>query len=285
MEFRQLEPRPQLPFANPPYDRWPGKGDESLSEFFRTPEGFIVRFPGFADFALAKGDWSVACTPVPGALSRNLRDLFNNQVVPLILGYKGNLVLHASAVVAKSGVLAFVGPTGRGKSTLAASFAKSGFPFLTDDGLILDRIDGRYLVKPNVPHFRLREDSELALFGGPRSETESAGLNKRRIASSRSIPFQETPVDLRAIYILGTGLAAETQIAPLKPATALSVLMAHSFILDVEDRTRVRAHFGRLAELVRFAPCFALDYPRDYGYLSQVKAAILDHAESGDMAA
>ena len=281
MEFRQLEPRPQRPQPDPPYDRWLTEDGETTAEFYRGPGGFIVRFIDFADFALATGDWSVTCTPVPGAGSKDMRDLFQNQMVPLILGYRGDLVLHASGVAANGGVLAFAGPTGRGKSTLAASFARKGYRFLTDDGLILDRKGEQYLVRPNVPHFRLRDDSEAAIFG---REAEGDDTGKRRIAASHALPFQKTPAPLRAIYLLGDGAASAVEIVELKPSAALSMLIAHSFMLDVDDRPRVRGHFDRLAELACSVPCFTLDFPRDYGYLPETMAAILDHAGLGDLA-
>ena len=256
-------------------------------EFHRTAGGgFVLRFLDFGDFVLdPQSDWSVTGVPLPDVPEQTMRDLYANQVVPLILGYQGGLVLHASCVATAGGALAFVGPTGRGKSTLAASFTRLGYPFLTDDGLILSREGDGYVVRPNVPRFRLRQDSELALFGGPGETEQGEPPRKRHIAARPSLPFQETPVRLHSLFFLGTGAAPSLEIVPMTPAEALSAQMGHSFILDVEDRQRVRAHFERLAELARAAPCFALDYPRDYDYLPNVVAAILDHAGVGGLAA
>jgi hypothetical protein len=45
----------------------------------------------------------------------------------------------------------FAAESGRGKSTLAASFAVNGFRFLTDDGLVLEPAGEGYAVLPSHP--------------------------------------------------------------------------------------------------------------------------------------
>ncbi len=60
----------------------------------------------------------------------------------------------------------FLGESGRGKSTLAASFATSYFRFLTDDGQRLKPTssDGNtYRALPSHPSIRLWADSQQAL--------------------------------------------------------------------------------------------------------------------------
>ena len=80
-----------------------------------------------------------------------------------MLGKQGKLVFHASAIETGSGALVFMGISGRGKSTLAASFATNGFRFLTDDGLTVEEGNSRYQVQPSHPSIRLWQDSQEAL--------------------------------------------------------------------------------------------------------------------------
>ncbi|WP_252258998.1 hypothetical protein [Erythrobacter aurantius] len=58
---------------------------------------------------------------------------------------------------------------------------------------------------------------------------------------------------------------------------ALTTLMPHAFILDVEDKPRLKAHFARMADLTQDIPCFALDFTRDYAELPQVRRAVLEN--------
>jgi hypothetical protein len=64
--------------------------------------------------------------------------------------------------------VAFLGESGRGKSTLAASFATEGTRFLTDDGLLLEWVGGHCMIVPSHPSIRLWEDSQEALISDMR---------------------------------------------------------------------------------------------------------------------
>src|SRR5436190_10425745 len=117
------------------------------------------------------------------------------------MGSNGELVLHASAVVIDGAAIAFLGPTRRGKSTLAAAFAKARYPFLTDDGLILDQDGEDYLVRPRAPVLRLCSDSEVAILQTADLRLDGEDF-KGRVMAGDEIPFQDQPVPLVAIYVL-----------------------------------------------------------------------------------
>jgi hypothetical protein len=68
-------------------------------------------------------------------------------------------------------------------------------------------------------------------------------------------------------------MARDIDIKRLNPAQALVRLLQHAFILDVDDRCGVGAHFERLATLAGRAACFQLDYPRNYDSLPSVLTA------------
>ncbi|MBA3056245.1 MAG: hypothetical protein FP826_15280 [Sphingomonadales bacterium] len=282
LRFVQLAARDPEPLRREPYDRWLTLDGDPTLLFFRDKGGYLLRFLDVADFAIDLAGRIVACTPAPGITDEMVADLYFNQVIPLIMGHDGELVIHASAAAAEGAAIALVGSTGRGKSTLAGAFAQAGYPFLTDDGLILDLVGEGYVVRPRRPILRLRADSETALLALPEAARSAAGeFAKCRIAASAEIPFQIDPVPLSAIYILREPAGREdVAIAPLSPAAALSELIGHSFMLDVEDRPRVRAHFNRLAELAVRADCHTLDYPRRYEALPSVIDAIISHARS-----
>lgn len=280
--FDLLPPQDQQDLPDDPYDRWlTPDGDEAL-QFRRRPSGYHLRFLDVADFAvsLTEAGADVTCLPVPGTPEEILADLHFNQVLPLLMTHDGALVLHASAVRIGDTAVAFLGKSGRGKSTLAAAFAKAGYPFLTDDGLVLEREGSRYRVAPRRPLLRLREDSEEALTGAVLAVRADHDLAKGRVMAGDILPHHDEPLPLAAIMVLvEPGEVAAATIQPMPAAAALSALIDHSFMLDVDDRARVRAHFGRLADLATDCPCFALDYPRDYAELPQVIAAIRAFAE------
>ena len=284
LHFEQTAPCAQAPRPLKPFDRWLSLEGEEMSLFYRESDQYVVRFPDRADFIISLNRQTVTCTPSPGIPDNEIEVLYFNQIIPLVMGCNGDLVLHASAVVIDGRAIAFLGPTRRGKSTLAAAFAKAGHAFLTDDGLILDRDDEDYLVRPRAPSLRLCSDSEAAIL--QTMEVRPGGSHvKGRIVAGDEIRFHGKPVPLAAIYLLPEPQQPDrTEIVRLSRPVALSELLKHSFILDVEDRKRVKDLFYRLASVVKRIDCFALDYPRRYPELPGVIDSLIKHVRRGDQA-
>ncbi|MEP6867917.1 MAG: hypothetical protein ABJA20_05330 [Novosphingobium sp.] len=281
-EFEQFPAREQAPLDALPYDRWLSPDGEVAIEFYRRGSDYVLRFPERADFAIGA---TLTCTPAPDVPQALITALFNNQIIPMIESRSGGLVLHASAVAAAGRALGFLGQSGRGKSTLAASFARAGHPFLTDDGLVLEADGTGYRAKPSLPYIRLWPDSESAVLDGAASDNSSDEDEvKSHVGSSAQVPFQRDPIPLRAIYVLLDGPSDRVRIERMKPAAALSAFMQHAFVLDVEDRPRMRTHFNQMARLAEAVECFTLDYPRRYDDLRGVRDAILTHARTGVLA-
>lgn len=278
--FEQRAAQPQGPLPSTPYDRWPNANGDDALLFCRVPGGFLLRFPDRADFTITIKTGKVTCAPVPDASTQMITALYLNQVLPLMMNHAGTLVLHAAGINDRGRALAFAGPSGRGKSTLAASFAKADYPFLTDDGLILEPADAGYLARPSHASVRLWLDSEAALFN-PKQTAGDEPVEKSRLISGPGLPHQQEPIPLGAIYFLGDDACDTIEIQQLAPQLGLSCLIQHAFLLDVDDRARVRAHFGRLADLSEVVPTFTLNYPRQYSRLHEVIDRVLDHSRQG----
>ena len=220
-ELREEPAREQSPLPESDFARWRSLDGEVLATFHREPDGYLVRFLDRADFSIALEAGVVTCWPVPGS-SRPVRDLYLNQVLPMLQGHGGELVIHASGVAIGGGAVAFVAATGRGKSTLAAAFARAGMPFLSDDGLRLSASGGRYFASPNRPSVRLWRDSEAVVVLGEAAPDETDEDDKSRVEAGERLPFQSEPLPLRAMYFLGPGDAAQPGIAELTAREALA---------------------------------------------------------------
>ena len=117
------------------FHRWSLPDEETWMSFGRVGRDYLLRFTDLADYVIRIEEREIYCYPNPDTPLETIRHLLLDQVIPLVLSSQGKLVLHASAVATPEGAIAFIGSTGRGKSTLAASFTKRGFPLLTDDCL------------------------------------------------------------------------------------------------------------------------------------------------------
>jgi len=275
ISLEQLASRPQEPFAHPPYDQWLTPDGKVSAEFFRTVDGFLVRFPAQVDFAIDPTGQRVICVPTPGMLKDPLNDIYLNSILPILGNYSGELNLHGSATAVANRALAFMGLSRRGKTTLVGACARAGYPFLTEDVLSLKCAGERYWVQPKRPVLRLFPDSAAFLLSG--EGLEPVATEKTAIDASRILPHHFKNVRLARIYILGPGDTDSVVIKRLSKADALTQILQHGFILDVEDRARLRSHFERVARLVETVPCHSLDFPRNYVDLPSVIETIIDH--------
>lgn len=273
--LKQLASRPQEPFAQSPYDQWVTADGKVYAEFFRTSDGFVVRFPGQADFKIDSSGEQVSCVAALGMSPDALNDLYLNSILPILGNHIGKLNLHGSATAVGRQALAFLGLSRRGKTTLVGACARAGYPFLTEDVLSLEYVAGRYWVEPKRPVLRVFPDSAAILLdeAGPRPGV----VKKTALRASQNVPHYSSNLPLAGIYILGPGDAHSVIIKRLSESDALRQLLQHAFILDVEDRVRLRSHFERLADLVGAVPCHFLDYPRNFAALPTVVQNIIAH--------
>lgn len=276
-----LERRPareQQPLNQSPYHRWMAPDGGVWAEFFRLSDKYLLRFRGYADFSVKGDDFGVVVYPVPNLSPGTLEHLYLNQVRPLVLSLQRELVIHASAVRINGAAIAFAGSSGAGKSTLAGSFAMSGHPFLTDDGLVLEDRGGLILAVPSHPSVRLWADSEAALNypNAPRADAVQYSA-KVRIFADDKLAFCSEPCPLQRVYFLGTRLVETVEIRPIVAADAVIEWVSHSFILDIEDRSYLTGHFQQVADLARLPIHFSLDFPRRFDHLALVREAIVNH--------
>lgn len=267
------EAREQSAMAEEPFDRWITAEHDVAAEFYRRgDQRYMLRFPDQADFEIALADGAVHATPEPDLSAAALDTLYRNSVLPIIANHLGGLNLHGSAVASPHGALAFMGLSRRGKTTLAGAFAAAGHPFLTEDTVALELAGGDYLVQPMRPVLRVFGDSAEYLLGEEPGGRDST--SKEEVDASGKLPFAKASAPLRHIFLLGPGDAPEVAITRLSEPEAMAQLMQQAFVLDVEDKPRLRAHFERIANLAGKVPCHALDYPRRYDQLPKVIAAI-----------
>jgi len=275
----------QAPLATPPFHSWTFPDGTLWTEFHRADGGYLLRFPQLADFLVATNARTVSCFPVPDASDGTTQHLYLNQVLPLVLSKLGKQVFHASAVEIGAGAIAFLGESGRGKSTLAAGFAVSGCRFLTDDGLVLEPNSKGFEALPSHPSIRLWEDSEAALIPpAARRAPPVHYTTKARFLADEDLAFCEVPRPLRRVYVLGDGVAEDVTIEPLTAAETLIELVKHSFILDIEEQPRLASHFDQVAALANRPIHYRIDYPRQFEKLTTVRQSILSHLHEEDHA-
>lgn len=284
--YRLLDAREQEELRSVPFHEWTFPDGEPWTRFYRTDSGYLLRFPDLADFEICGSSLAVSCRPAPEVCAQTCEHLFLNQVLPLVQSKRGKLVFHASAVEVAGVAIAFLAESGRGKSTLAASFATSGHRFLTDDGLVLEPGGAGFAAQPSHPSIRLWEDSQRALVGaGTAVSPEVQYTDKARFLAGTGIAFCPQPRLLKRAYFLGDGRAGSITFQRMPAAEAMMAWVGNSFLLDPKEHALLASHFQKVAELVNQMSCYRLDYPRRYEELPRLRHAVVEHLQAEGVAA
>jgi hypothetical protein len=250
--------------------------------FGKIDAGYLLRFPDLGDYVVSTDASSIRCYPGAEMPLETIRHLLLNQVIPIVLSQLGEVVLHASACATPQGAIAFLGNTGAGKSTLAASFALRGFPLITDDCLLLEEQSGAVVAIPSYPGLRLWPESIAEFFEQePVLQPVAHYTEKKRLFIEQD--YFGDPSLLSAIYILAepqdTEGSSDVAISPVTASEAIFEAIKHTFQLDVTDYNRLARDFRRYEWLAKSVPFFRLAFPREHASLYAVHVAILDHLE------
>lgn len=258
--------RAQETFDQPPFDCWISPGGACLAEFHRCEDKVLMRFEGEADFLVAPAADQVTAIPCAGIADGHIRKLLSNSVLPALGNHRGHLFLHGSANAIGDGAVCFLGVSRSGKTTLAGALAKAGNPYLTEDAIELRE---GHMVQPRPDGLRLFHDS-AAFMGAPKPQDAEDGK-----ITLDGLPAATAAKPLSAIFVLGSDPDAALDISRQGAGEALAAILPHAFVLDVEDRSAMRGHFERMADLAARVPIHTLNYPRDYTALPEVIAAII----------
>jgi hypothetical protein len=233
----------------------PENGDPALKlsalgseEFFELAYGDGTRF--IVDRA-AQQIWGTCPSPLT---IEDLATYLLGPVLGFVLRLRGVTCLHASAVAVNNFAIAFVGLPGAGKSTIAAAFARRGFPVLSDDVVALVDDGGRFLVQLGYPRLNLWPDSVRALFGSEDALPRiTPTWGKRYMAlGENGTQYASQALPLQAIYILGAREAALAApvVEELAEGEAFMKLVANTYANCLLDRNMRRQEFDVLSRVL-----------------------------------
>lgn len=241
--------------------------------------GYVLRFTHLADFCVDRTGREITCYPRSALLQETLSHLLLDHVLPLVLNIRGQDALHATSVLTPHGVCAFTGATGMGKSTLAASFHRAGYPILSDDCLVLQPRQGYLMATPSYPGLRLWDDtlSFLHLTHHPTQPVAHYTTKQRLITPDRIAHLPDTSRSLVAIYSLIRQPAEDTPVQSqrLSRRAALMELLPHIFRMDITDRHMLIRQLDFLEQVVTHVPIYRLHFPSSFDILSSLQETIL----------
>lgn len=254
------------PTVEPIWRLEPGPEVAAGMALFRQPGGFGLSIDGDGQGLFRVSSEEIAIEWLPGGV--DAARCFFSYALPLWLELTGVPVLHASAVSLGDRAVAFIGPSGVGKSTLCAGLLRTGCHFLADDGLPLFEDEaGGWRCASGPPWLGLWPSAlerclDMAVEDLPRVRDSL----EKRMLSCRSQVADKGPArpQLGAVYLLEGQAAerAEVAITACSARDSLLHLIEHSLaggpvaVLGWSAR-RLRA----LSRLAKRAPVRRLRYP------------------------
>ncbi len=154
--------------------------------------------------------------------------LLAGNLLAIVLGLRGAAVLHASAVELNGAAIAFVGPTGAGKSTAAALLCAAGGAIVGDDAARVEDREGAPLDPPRPARAaaapagrgdrRSRWGSDRHDGGRPGRGRSPSGDRRHRRGSARSC-FPSWPRGARRPSVARLPARRALELAPALPAS------------------------------------------------------------------
>jgi hypothetical protein len=253
---------------------------------YRRPDGVWIWLQAIGTFHIMPDAGRVEVYPDAQVGERELGLALEGPVLLFVRNQHGYPSLHASAVVTEQGVVAFLGPQGRGKSTMAATFLRWGATLLTDDALpLLAREDGVYGAPGPLFMKVWRQTALHALELDDELPNLMAHSDKKLLALDGRYPFAHTPARLHALYVLNRydpAVAGRTDIGihTLGRREALVTLMANTsnraYLLPADEARFLPMYARTVAQ----AAVHSLSYPDGFAHQDAVHARILADLEA-----
>ena len=223
---------------------------------------YRVRFAGGCDLTIGPPWRTLEVRVDPAASGEIVGDRIVKTALPFALERLGHELLHAGAIEAAGRTLAFVGPTGSGKSTLVALLCADGATLISDDQLRVELDPDGVVCHPGLALIRLRADASAvaAMLGEPARRTWDGRTSAtprvlvrgpRRIAAL-VLPCIEDGVREPAVERLtpvhALPLLSSSRATPRNPTWQLQRFELHASLLERLPVFRVRLPRGSLPD-------------------------------------
>lgn len=251
--------------------------DSADVELWRDVRGIVCAFgyladgyawmelPGAGTFRFDSRRLRVTAYPEAGAEPALVREAYRHAALPVALHYFGAEVLHASAVRAAGGVVAFCAVSETGKSTMAAAFRARGYLLWADDAVAVEA-DGDDAVRTTRLPFDLRLRAASAAY--------LRAANRRASSGGAADEYASSP--LAALCVLERIKSARCDVAikRLAPAQAFAALLPHAFSFSLKNEERKRLMLRRYLRIAARVPTFRVAFAAGFGRLPAVLDAI-----------
>jgi hypothetical protein len=224
----------------------------------RMDGSVLLRFVGACDAEVSADLSDVVVHPVEGADPGIAVVLTTGAILAFQLYRRGGTVLHASAVEVGGQALAFVAPSGGGKSTMATLLCADGAGLITDDVLAVDH---DLTVRLGATGLRLRKGADVLvdLFGDSAPDRRRSA-DDRQVLSPRPATTDSLPLAALVVPFPDRRLR-HVRVERREAKNALFDLLSFPRLLGWQDPGVLGAQLRNLATLVADVPVYQARVP------------------------
>jgi hypothetical protein len=238
-----------------------------------------IRWDGLFEFLIDADGQRIWCGWLGAASLESLQVYLLGQALSFALVKQGYEPLHATAVVIDGQAIAFLGSSGFGKSSLAASFLAEGHRLLTDDMLLLRGTDGGYQAQPGPCRIKLFPEMAGRFLAGTASAVTMNGETEKLVLPLSADHLHSVSAPLRVLYVLGAPgelrQKQSIQLTSLSTRETFIELVRGTFNYLVTGSERLERQYTECLGVASRVPARRISYPRVLSALPDVRKAIL----------
>jgi hypothetical protein len=255
-------------------------GDELVLVLTEGNDGYVLRVPAYCEFTIERELRSVTARADAGA-GRFYAVMFaSGLLVAVLLQLRRELVLHASAVESAGTAVAFVAPSGGGKSTMAAVLCAAGAWLVSDDLLRVDLGD-EIICHPGGPDVRIRRGAEVVLDLFTDRPKTAVTVDQRVSTVLRS---STGTVPLNALCLLRLSSGGDLTVRRMAADEATIQLATCPRVLGWSDPSYLRWQFHAHSTLASRTAVFELTVPWGHPLDPELGPMVLSVLGSSDLA-
>lgn len=229
----------------------------SKDEYLLTIKNICRYYVGYGSKIIAE--------PEAGTDERSIRLFLLGTAIAALLYQRGNIPLHASAIVKNEKLILFAGNSGAGKSTLLALLATKGYDVFTDDICVLQQAQDNttLLGTASYPMIKLWEDAIQQLDNDTFNKDFKVRPQLPKYGQFFYDTFHKGSLPIDKIFILAPkNTASAITIDKLTGIQAFKLLEKQAYKYQLITNTKLRnLHFSLLSQLVSKVQIFEVSRP------------------------